>query len=73
MIGLSYGQLSPRIPPDPGIFYGIRLGLLAHDIGGLWSNTRAAEGMDAGLADFRFWGILFAWLITAGIAAFPAA
>jgi hypothetical protein len=28
--------------------------------------------MDAGLADFRFWGSLFASLIIAGIAAFPA-
>lgn len=28
------------------IFYGIRLGLLAHDVGGLWSHSRAEGGAD---------------------------
>ena len=46
MRGPSYGQLSPKTLPDSGIFYGIRLGLLAHDIGGLWSNTPSEEGVD---------------------------
>lgn len=30
----------------PGVLYGFRLGLLAHDVGGLWSHTRAEDGMD---------------------------
>lgn len=46
MSGPSYGQLSPKTLPDSGIFYGIRFGLLVHDIGGLWSNTRSEEGVD---------------------------
>ncbi len=29
------------------IFYGFRVGLLAHDVDGLWSNTRAEGGIDA--------------------------
>ena len=29
-----------------GILYGIRLGLLAHDVGGLWSHARAEGGVD---------------------------
>jgi hypothetical protein len=29
-----------------GIFYGVRLGLLAHDVGGLWSHSRAEGGVD---------------------------
>jgi lipid A 3-O-deacylase len=28
------------------ILYGIRLGLLAHDVGGLWSHSRAEGGVD---------------------------
>jgi lipid A 3-O-deacylase len=42
----SYAQPSPDVPPDSGILYGIRFGLLVHDIGGLWSNTRSEEGVD---------------------------
>jgi lipid A 3-O-deacylase len=30
----------------PGILYGIRIGLLAHDVGGLWGQTRAEAGVD---------------------------
>jgi len=30
----------------PEIFYGIRIGLLAHDVGGLWSHSRAEGGVD---------------------------
>ena len=30
----------------PGLLYGVRFGLLAHDLGGLWSNTRAEGGVD---------------------------
>lgn len=30
----------------PGILYGIRIGLLAHDVGGLWSHSRAEAGVD---------------------------
>jgi hypothetical protein len=29
-----------------GLLYGVRVGLLAHDLGGLWSNTRAEGGVD---------------------------
>lgn len=32
--------------PHPGWLYGVRFGLLAHDLGGLWSNTRAEGGVD---------------------------
>jgi hypothetical protein len=31
---------------DRGIVYGVRFGLLIHDMGGLWSNTRAEGGVD---------------------------
>ena len=30
----------------PGILYGIRIGLLAHDVGRLWSHSRAEAGVD---------------------------
>jgi hypothetical protein len=46
MSGPAHAQLSPDAPADPGILYGIRIGLLIHDIGGLWSNTRSEEGVD---------------------------
>jgi len=29
-----------------GILYGVRLGLVAHDVGGLWSHSRAEGGVD---------------------------
>jgi len=29
-----------------GILYGLRIGLLAHDVGGLWSHSRAEAGVD---------------------------
>ena len=35
------------------IFYGLRLGLLAHDVGGLWSHSRAEGGVDIN-AEFVF-------------------
>lgn len=43
---LLLAQDSPEEPPDAGILYGVRLGLLAHDVGGLWSHSRAEGGVD---------------------------
>jgi hypothetical protein len=42
----AQAQVPPGTSPGPGIFHGLRLGLLAHDLGGLWSNTRAEGGVD---------------------------
>ena len=39
-------QTPDNTPSDSGIFYGIRAGLLVHDLGGLWSHTRAEGGVD---------------------------
>jgi hypothetical protein len=39
-------QTHPGTAPGSGRLYGIRLGLLVHDIGGLWSHTRAEGGAD---------------------------
>jgi hypothetical protein len=41
-----HGQVLPATDSDQGILYGVRLGLLFHDMGGLWSNTRAEGGVD---------------------------
>lgn len=41
-----HAQTTPEKAPDPGIFYGLRLGLLVHDVGGLWSCARAEGGVD---------------------------
>jgi hypothetical protein len=38
-------QVSGRTPRS-NIVYGIRLGVLAHDVGGLWSHSRAEGGVD---------------------------
>jgi hypothetical protein len=38
-------QASERTPSSD-IVYGIRLGVLAHDVGGLWSHSRAEGGVD---------------------------
>jgi lipid A 3-O-deacylase len=47
MFGHSlHAQTSSEKAADTGIFYGFRLGLLVHDIGGLWSNTRSEGGTD---------------------------
>ena len=39
-------QDSPEKPSGAGILYGVRLGLLAHDVGGLWSHSRTEGGAD---------------------------
>ena len=37
----------PSQPPDPGgYFYRMFFGVLAHDVGGLWSGTRKEDGVD---------------------------
>jgi lipid A 3-O-deacylase len=49
-----YGMATPSVQAQdssekaciPEIFYGIRIGLLAHDVGGLWSHSRAEGGVD---------------------------
>ncbi len=50
LAGLSghplHAQTSTATAPAPGLLHGFRIGLLAHDVGGLWSNTRAEGGMD---------------------------
>lgn len=39
---------APSARADPAsLLYGVRVGLLAHDVGGLWSNNRAEGGVDA--------------------------
>jgi lipid A 3-O-deacylase len=39
-------QDPPKKDSGSGILYGLRLGLLAHDVGGLWSHSRAEGGVD---------------------------
>jgi lipid A 3-O-deacylase len=41
-----HAQDSPEKAFATGILYGIRIGLLAHDVGGLWSHSRAEAGVD---------------------------
>ncbi|MBI5579608.1 MAG: acyloxyacyl hydrolase [Deltaproteobacteria bacterium] len=51
---LFYGMANPCVQAQDssgkafasGILYGIRIGLLAHDVGGLWSHSRAETGVD---------------------------
>ena len=51
---LIYGMATPSVeaqdsfekPFASRIFYGIRIGLLAHDVGGLWSHSQAEGGVD---------------------------
>jgi hypothetical protein len=51
---LIYGMANPSVQAQDsskkvfasGILYGIRIGLLAHDVGGLWSHSRAESGVD---------------------------
>jgi len=58
ILGTFRQPLQAQAPPEkasgPGIFCGFRLGLLAHDVGGLWSHTRAEGGMDMN-AEIVFW------------------
>jgi len=55
-------QTPPEADSEPGIFYGFRFGLLVHDVGGLWSNTRSESGADVNAEmvfrkpSFRLWG-----------------
>ena len=42
----AWGQGSSDRTLGSDIVYGIRLGLLAHDVGGLWSHSRAEGGVD---------------------------
>ena len=39
-------QTPPATASEPGRLYGLRTGLLVHDVGGLWSNTRSEGGVD---------------------------
>jgi hypothetical protein len=51
---IIYGMAHPSVQAQDasekalasGILYGIRIGLLAHDVGGLWSHSRAEGGAD---------------------------
>ncbi len=48
-IGLTTAALSQEAPADTtdgGILYGCRVGLLYHDVNGLWSGSRAEGGID---------------------------
>lgn len=45
-IQFTQAQDSSDRPSSHSIFYGFRLGLLAHDVGGLWSHSRAEGGVD---------------------------
>jgi len=55
-------QTLPAADSEPGIFYGFRLGLLAHDVGRLWSYTRSEGGADVNAEmvfrkpSFTLWG-----------------
>jgi lipid A 3-O-deacylase len=40
------GRADTASPAAPSILYGMRVGLLVHDVGGLWSNTRSEGGSD---------------------------
>ncbi|MFZ0241263.1 MAG: acyloxyacyl hydrolase [Desulfobacterales bacterium] len=47
--GLTTAALSQEVPEDTvvaGILYGCRIGLLYHDVNGLWSGSRAEGGFD---------------------------
>ena len=54
VVMLIYGMATPSAHTQDssgkacasGILYGIRIGLLAHDVGGLWSHSRAEGGVD---------------------------
>ena len=50
IFGMFSHPLQAQVPPETApinpIFYGLRVGLLAHDLGGLWSSTRAEGGVD---------------------------
>jgi hypothetical protein len=58
-------QVTPASDACAGILYGFRLGLLAHDLGGLWSNTRSEGGVDGNAEivfrkpSFMLWGGAF--------------
>ena len=41
-----HGQVLPATDSGQSVLYGVRLGLLVHDMGGLWSNTRSEGGVD---------------------------
>ena len=43
----AHAQNSPEKGFVFETLYGIRMGLLAHDVGGLWSHARAESGVDA--------------------------
>ncbi len=55
-------QTPPETASAPGVLYGFRLGLLVHDVGGLWSNTRSEGGTDVNAEmvfrkpSFMLWG-----------------
>lgn len=42
----ALAQQASERTPSSDIVYGIRLGVLAHDVGGLWSHSRAEGGAD---------------------------
>ena len=42
----AWAQRSPERALSSDLVYGIRFGLLAHDVGGLWSHSRAEGGVD---------------------------
>jgi len=51
IVGLSAGTpaiaADPGVPSDPGgYFHRAFFGILAHDVGGLWSGTRMESGVD---------------------------
>lgn len=41
-----HAQTTTAAASESGVLYGFRAGLLVHDIGGLWSQTRAEGGVD---------------------------
>ena len=47
LAGTSATAADPGQQPEPGgYFYRVFFGVLAHDVGGLWSGTRKEDGMD---------------------------
>jgi hypothetical protein len=49
LVGFGQSLQAQSVPEsDSGadLFYGLRLGVLAHDVGGLWSHSRAEGGAD---------------------------
>jgi hypothetical protein len=50
---LAQALVSSEAGSCPGVLHGFYVGLLAHDLGGLWSNTRAEGGVDLN-AEFVF-------------------